>query len=571
MVPIRLLPPEVTARIAAGEVVERPASAVKELVENALDAGATSVAVEVKGGGVTLLRITDDGCGIPADEVPLALERHATSKVAVADDLDAIGTLGFRGEALHAISAVSLLTVTTRTHDADVGLRYSVRWGEHEGRELIGCAPGTTITVQELFGNTPARRNFLRSATAEASRIADTVSHLALAHPEVRFRLVVEGRTTLSTPGSGSLREAVAAVYGVDVAHALLDVSAELEGYTLLGLASPPSLTRANRGYQSFFVNGRWIYHRALSVALEEAYQHLLQQGRYPVAVLHLALPPADLDVNVHPSTREVRFRQEGRAFRLVQQGVRGALLAFSPVQSVNVPSLLQPTHPTSLSNAAPAATSALPTLSPPALSAPPPAATPRQAMPLLRVFGQVEQTYVVAEGPDGVYLIDQHAAHERILFEQVKAQAAGRTPAQQALLEPWSVTLTPRQEALLAGSREALEGLGFGVEPFGERTWLVRAVPAVLPKRESAPGHALVAVLDLMAGEQRVSERGDLAAASIACHGAVRAGMTLGILEMVELVRQLEQTASPHTCPHGRPTMVHLSSRHLEREFGRR
>jgi len=560
--PIRVLSPHTAARIAAGEVIERPASVVKELVENSLDAGARQVIVELQDGGLRSIRVTDDGAGIPADEVALAFQRHATSKIDDASDLQCIDTLGFRGEALPSIAAVASVTMTTCPPGSPAGHYMKLSNGRVIEEGPAGCPPGTSVAVQGLFAEVPARRKFLTSPGAERARVGELVSRFAMAFPEVRFRFLSDGRESFASPGTGSLLDVLVVIYGMDVGQALLQVSGEEAGYEVSGFVSPPSLSRANRGRITFLVNRRWVQSRPLSVALEQAYHGLLQQGRYPIAVVELRMPPEEVDVNVHPTKREVRFRQEGRAFSVVQRAVRGVLIARSPVPEVS-PERLGPSAP-------PLA---------PALAgqaAPPPPERPGQgrliaseSLPRLRVLGQMGNAYLVAEGPDGLYLIDQHAAHERILFERVRKAFTEGAAGVQTLLEPATAELTYTQSELLRESRELLEQYGFQLEEFGERAYLVRGVPSAM--NDSDPAQGLRDVLDLMSSEFKLLERQDAVAASIACHSAIRAGRRLSAEEMSGLVRQLEGTSNPNTCPHGRPTMIRLSAEHLERGFGRR
>ena len=569
--PIRVLPPALAAKIAAGEVVERPASVVKELVENSLDAGASQVTVEIESGGVGRVRVVDDGQGIAASEVELAFQRHATSKLETPDQLDAVATLGFRGEALPSIAAVSHLTMTSRPGGAEGGHRVELRWGElvRSGRQ--GCPPGTTVEVVDLFGNLPARRKFLKSTGTETSRVSELVTRYGLAFPQVRFRLVVDGRAALATPGNGRPRETLLALYGADVASGMLEVLGEdpETAYRVEGFASPPSVHRANRTYMTFFVNHRWVQNRMLSYALEEAYHGLLPEKRYPLAAVNLSLPYGEVDVNSHPAKREVRFHLEGKVFSTLQRAVRAALMADSPVPQMRVAT--QTGGP-----AAPGA-GAGPSFFPRSAfghpredySAPPDAAAPRQAPPALKIVGQVQLTYVVAEGPDGMYLVDQHAAHERVLFDQLRRRAAERSPQSQPLLEPATVELTAGQAEVLGNHAEFLKGYGFEVESFGGNAYLLRSVPAILTTQD--PGQSLLNVLDMVAFEGLLRQQEDVLAASIACYGAIRAGKHLTEVEMRALIEQLECADNPHTCPHGRPTMIHFSSYHMEREFGRR
>ena len=556
---------------------------VKELLENSIDAGATQVTVEIRGGGIGLIRVADDGEGVPADELPLAFRRHATSKLDSAEQLDRVSTMGFRGEALPSIAAVSNVSVVTRIRDETVGSRIVLQWGEvmDEGGE--GCAAGTVIEVSDLFGNQPARRKFLRSAQAETARVQELVSRYALAFPEIRFRLVNDGRTSLTTPGSGQPREALLSVYGSQVAQSMIEVDAEdaETGYAVEGFTAAPSVSRANRTYLTFFVNRRLVQSRMLSFAVKEAYSGLLQVKRYPVAAINLVIPYADVDVNSHPAKREVRFHHENRVFSLTQRAVRAALVSDSPVPTA----VLSPepgqragfgpfgrggSRAKSPSNSYSGQGSADASLSRPTIP------SGGETLPLmgrpavpLRVVGQLKLTYIVAEGPEGMYLVDQHAAHERTLFDRICAEREENRAASQPLLAPVNVELTPSHATTLLDNMQAVTDYGFQLEPFGERSYLLRAVPSVLTKDD--PARALIDILDMATLEGLTRQKEDVMAASIACHAAVRAGQALSDAEMRALLEQLEATANPHTCPHGRPTMVHFSSYHVEREFGRR
>lgn len=579
--PIRVLPADLAARIAAGEVVERPASVVKELLENSIDAGASQITVEIQAGGVELIRVVDDGSGIPADEVLLAFQRHATSKLTSPEQLDRVATMGFRGEALPSIAAVSRLAVQTRPHDETAGFRLALKWGEAVDSGSEGCAPGTAIEASELFGNQPARRKFLRSAQSETSRVQELVSRYALAFPEVRFRLVNDGRVSLNTPGSGQPREALLAVYGSQVAAGMLEVQAEdpETGYAVEGFAAAPSVSRANRTYMTFFVNRRLIQSRMLSFAVEEAYAGLLQVKRYPVAAINVVLPYEDVDVNSHPAKREVRFHNENRIFSLTQRAVRAALVSDSPVPTFSQTGGGQGAFSSYGSYGGGGRNDRASG----ALSSGygggderPPGATGGEALTLLgrpavplRVVGQLKLTYIVAEGPEGMYLVDQHAAHERTIFDRIIQRREGREAISQSLLAPVSVELPPSHATTLQDNLEAITAYGFQVEHFGERTYLLRAVPSVLTADD--PAKTLVDILDLATLEGLTRQKEDIMAASIACHAAIRAGQSMTEAEMTALLEQLDATPNPHTCPHGRPTMIHFSSYHVEREFGRR
>lgn len=580
--PIKLLSPELAAQIAAGEVVERPASAVKELLENALDAGAARISIEIRGGGIERIRVVDDGSGIPAAEVALAFQHHATSKLSGPEQLDAIGTLGFRGEALPSIAAVSRMTLTTRPPAAESGYAIEYAWGQLLKEGAQGGPPGTAVTVADLFGNLPARRKFLKSAQAEGGRCHDLVSRYALAYPEIAFRLTIGDRQALATPGNGRAADALLAVYGAEAAAAMLEVAGQdpETGYRLAGFAGAPNLHRANRTYMTFFVNRRWIQSRLLSFALEEAYHGLLPEKRYPLAALNLILPYSAVDVNSHPAKREVRFHQEGKVYAALQRAVRAALVAAAPVRefrgSRRAPAAADSTATpgffrSPLDSRAPGQAAASAASRPVDGNGPPAAAmTPQQALPTLRVVGQVRLTYIVAESPDGMYLVDQHAAHERVLFDRIVRQAAQREVPSQPLLTPAAVELTPAQAETLESHQEFLRTYGFGLEPFGDRnSYLLRAMPAILTSQD--PAQSLRDVLDMAAFDGLLREREDILAASVACHSAIRAGQSLTDAEMRALLEQLEVTDSPHTCPHGRPTLLHFSSYHMEREFGRR
>jgi DNA mismatch repair protein MutL len=579
VVSIRVLPPEVARRIAAGEVVERPASVVKELVENSLDAGASRISVEVGEGGLKLLRVSDNGCGIEAEELELAFRRHATSKLPSDNDINAVSTLGFRGEALPSIAAVSELEAISRPAGSAAASMIRLEGGAVADLGAAPGAVGTAITVRNLFRRQPARLKFLRTPSAEASQVATVVSHYALAYPEVAFSLVVDGRETFATPGSGSRREAVAGVYGTGTAEAMIEVAESSEGHQMEALIGPPSISRANRSYITVFINRRWVRSRPLTFAVEEAYRNLLLSGRFPIAVVDLRLPPEEVDVNVHPAKVEVRLRDERRVFAMVQRPIRAALAGLSAQGYAGGPAWPR---------AAPGAFVAVgPDLSmdEPRLRAEP-TATPRPLpamqealparIPVLRALGQAGTTYIIAEGPAGLYLIDQHAAHERVLFESIRTSMAALPAATQGLLTPVALELTPQQEALVLSLREALKEHGFEIEAFGPRGrsagasgYLLRAAPAVM--RIDDPARRFVEVLDLLTREDGPVDPRERIAASLACHSAARAGQTLSMEEMRDLLRQLEDCEMPQTCPHGRPTMLHLSAEELARRFSRR
>ena len=565
--PIKVLDKKLVSQIAAGEVVERPASVVKELVENALDAGATQVAVEVRGGGISLIRIMDNGTGIPSAEVALAFERYATSKIGNLADLQSIATLGFRGEALPSIAAVSQVDILTGAAGETTGTYISVQEGKVSVRKSQARPQGTTVTVRDLFRSIPARRKFLKSVPTENSHVANVVSQYALAYPEVSFALFLEGRKALGTAGKGRLIDSIIEVYGAEIARQMLEVPESEWGsgeaqIKVTGMVGSPSISRSGRGYLSFFINRRWVNSRLLAWGVEEAYHGLLPQGKHPVAVITISLPPSEVDVNIHPTKSEVKFQHEHQVFTAVQKAVRQTLIAQTPVPRIEevavaygVPSRQAEIDwssggvgQSSISQAFEAARPLTVTL------------------PVLRVLGQLMSSYIVAEGPGGLYLIDQHAAHERIVFERVREQRSRGESEVQGLLEPVPFEVTPQQEAVLNSHQPELAESGFSLELFGDRTYLVRSVPQALSEGDW-PG----ALRDLLDSGEKMDDWGERIAISIACHsGAVRAGQLLSDDEMRALVRQLEKTAVPHTCPHGRPTLIHLSAGQLRREFGR-
>ncbi len=638
-----MLDPDSAAKIAAGEVVERPASVAKELIENAIDAGATDVRVELKDGGVALLRVADDGCGIAADELPLAFQRHATSKISTIDDLPLVATLGFRGEALPSIAAVAQVTVATRRPQDAGGSQLRIHGGQVVEHGPAGCPAGTSVAVRELFFNTPARRKFLKTPLAEGGQVTRLVGHFALAYPGVAFHLLADGRPVFQSSGQGDLLDVIARLYGPEVARGMIPVELD-DQLRVRGYVSQPQVSRASRSHISLFVNGRLIQGRGLLHAVEEAYASLLMAGRHPVAVLNVSLDPAQVDVNVHPSKAEVKFAAERQVLGRVHHAVHAAVARYAPVPVIQVrapllgavPGPAEPLGayagpelawdggagapagggpadggwPASFAPGAgaggPAAgggpggggTSAWPGtgawggaggaaagggLSGGGAGAWPGAGAPGaevlaggqgmlHTLPMLRVLGQLALTYIIAEGPGGLYLIDQHAAHERVrldAIERSRRNDTGQAPDAQLLLQPLTIEVSPAQAEAAVAARPALSRLGIELEPFGDRTFLLRAIPAAM--RLDRARETVAAMLDQLAAESAPPDWDDAAAHLLACHTAVRAGQPLSEEEMRALIGQLEQCWSPHACAHGRPTMVHLSQAQLEREFGRR
>ncbi|MBK8822597.1 MAG: DNA mismatch repair endonuclease MutL [Anaerolineales bacterium] len=512
--PIRLLSSDVSSQIAAGEVVERPASVVKELTENALDAGAKNISISIVDAGRTLIEVADDGHGIPADELELAAARHATSKLVQSDDLFHIQTLGFRGEALASIGSVSHMSITSRVASAKEGARLKVDGGISGKVEKVGAPVGTVLRVENLFYNVPARLKFLKTDVTERRAIDSLVTRYALAYPNVRFKVTDGKQATLQTAGDGDRRSILAALYGVDVAKQMLEVMAVEEGLSLTGFISPTSLTRSNRKEITFFVNGRWVQEFSLTTALLQAYHTLLMVGRYPLTALFLDIDPEDVDVNVHPTKAEVRFRSQDKIFSFVQRSARKALLAYTPVASVS-PQLWGSRSEQSerrevgidwsighdsvdsgqnaesrMLNADDAQSS----IDNQKSEIESPSFAP---VPLLRLIGQIGSTYIVAEGPDGLYLVDQHAAHERVLFEKLMAQHDRKSIPSQFLLAPEVVTLPPQSAKALMSQLPFLNHFGFEVEEFGTNTFQVRAMPALFAGGD--PSFALRALVGIL------------------------------------------------------------------------
>lgn len=573
--PIRILPAHVASQIAAGEVAERPASVVKELVENALDGGATQVIVRVEGAGKRLISVSDDGVGIAIEELPLAVARHATSKITSAEDLHRIMTLGFRGEALAAIGSVSRLTITSRLADAESGGQLRVEAGNAGRVETVGAPVGTLVQVEDLFFNLPARLKFLKKDVTERRQIDELVTRYALAYPHVRFKLAQDGNVSLQTSGSGDQREVLAAVFGVETARQMLTVLAEYEDLKISGYISPLTLTRSNRREITFFINGRWVQDAGLTSALVQAYHTMLMVGRYPLAAVFLEVPPELVDVNVHPAKAEVRFRDRDQVFSGVQRAVRRALLAYTPVASLEIEYPRKPAQFSLSGRSDPSAVEIKPwqaeseeakdsqILSPGSTFT-------RTHIPILRLIGQIAGTYLVAEGPDGLYLVDQHAAHERVLYEKFLAQRSSAIPWQN-LLSPVAVEFTPAAARLLENQLDLLKDLGFAVDSFGANTFLVRSMPAIFSSLD--PAAALRTLVEDFEEDETPfgSEIEARIIARICKRAAVKAGQTLSPQEQKALLNELESCRSPRTCPHGRPTMIHLSVDLLERQFGRR
>jgi DNA mismatch repair protein MutL len=547
---IHLLAPEVADAIAAGEVIERPASVVKELVENAIDADARRISVDVRGAGKISIRVSDDGGGIAADDLAMAFVRHATSKVMSLTDLNAIKSLGFRGEALASIASVADVECSS------AGSRIRVRAGELIEQGSGPLLPGVTMEVKDLFANVPARLKFLKSDATELAAIKDVVTAFALLHPHVRFQLALDGRSAVSTTGDGDRRRAVASIHGVPVAAEML----EMVGMPLVtGMVSQPRMSRGSRDGIVLAVNGRPISSRPLLYALEECYQGRLERGRHPIAVIDIGIDSELVDVNVHPAKREVRFREEGAVFSALQRAARSALGGSEPYRYQSTESAPQ---------AAPRETAPQLTLHE-AVSALATAdrVAERAAQNVLRPIGQVGPGYLVAEGPQGLVLVDQHAAHERVLYNRLLERLRTGRGMSQPLLMPQAIDVEPRLIAAAADHREDLANLGLEYEEFGPRSLRITAVPVEMPA-----GRATAAVQETLAALADNRDGGALekAAAALACHSAVRFGDVLDLAEQRRLLVDLEAAEESVTCPHGRPTRLLLEWQDLTRHFRR-
>ena len=657
---IQVLDKQVAELIAAGEVVERPSSVIKELVENAVDAGASVVTVEIRRGGTTFMRVTDNGCGISQEDVPTAFLRHATSKIAKQDDLDSIMTLGFRGEALASISAVAHVELLTKTREAQTGVRYTCGGEEEPTLEEAGCPDGTTILIRDLFYNTPARMKFLKKDSTEGNSIAGILDKMALSHPEISFRFIRDGKEQLHTPGDNKLSSAIYAVYGREFSSTLIPVEYELEHVKVKGFISAPAGSRPNRSMQNFFINGRYIRCRTAMAALEEAYKGSLMVGKFPACVLHLELAFGAVDVNVHPAKMEVRFVNERPIFDAVYHGVRSALAAgdkpkvmewrrpqpspYAPVlerqeqtrlaegkgpemalrrekpevwtgvlRDSDAPDRSGPKLPEAWAKIleeepqpepAPAVPSPekgefegvlgpkSPVFDPkkpekvpekpffdpkePEIAQNLPESPPKvpqepqpDPVPPSRVVGEAFGTYLILErGNDELVFIDKHAAHERLLYERLKAQGSGGEA--QALLEPVAVTLDKEEYTQLLAHGEELSAAGFEIDDFGAGTVLVRSVPLLLDGADAAG--AVMEIAGHLAAHRKdlTTEHLDWVYHNVACRAAMKAGDPISREEMISLVEELERNPQVRYCPHGRPVYILLRRRDIERQFGR-
>lgn len=621
MAKIQVLDKHVAELIAAGEVVERPSSVIKELVENSIDAGASAITVEIQNGGITFMRVTDNGCGISPEDVETAFLRHATSKVATAADLDSIGSLGFRGEALASISAVSHVELLTRTAEAELGVRLVSDGGEVREISEAGCPTGTTIVVRDLFYNVPARMKFLKKDVGEGNSVAGIMDKIALSHPEIAFRLIRDKKDVLHTPGDNQLSSAIYAVYGKEFLQTLIPVDYSLQGIQITGYISKPSGARPNRAMQNFFINGRFVKSRTAFAALEEGFKGSVTVGRFPACVLQMTMDFSTLDVNVHPAKLEVRFVNERPIFDAVYHAVKSALTAgdkpkdmplapkrppVQPYQPVTAPEQIRIAAP---KKPVPVYTAPVLHDSEEQLSVKKPMATrieslldrevvpekkvvpmeekkpivpapvslpvieeqepePYQEEVLHRFIGEAFNTYIILEYGDGLMLIDKHAAHERLLYEKLKSEQAGQEA--QTLLAPLPVTLDKASYNAVIHNLEVLDRVGFCIEDFGEGTVLLRSAPLNLEGQDAAG--AIIEISGYLAQNPMAlsTEYMDWVYHNVACRAAIKGGRKSDSTELIALAKRLEENPEIRYCPHGRPISVRIKKYEIEKQFKR-
>ena len=634
---IQILDQDTINQIAAGEVVERPASVVKELMENAIDAGATAVTVEIRQGGIGFIRITDNGCGIPKEELPLAFLRHSTSKIHSAADLLTVASLGFRGEALSSIAAVSQVELITKTTDSLTGSRYRIEGGEEKGLEEVGAPEGTTFISRNLFFNTPARRKFLKTETTEAGHVADLVEKIALSHPEISIRLIVNNQNRLHTSGNHNLKDIIYTIYGREIAGNLLNVSEEREGMRISGFIGKPMIARGNRNFENYFINGRYIKSRLISKAIEDGYKSYMMQHKYPFTLLHFTIEPELIDVNVHPSKMELRFKDGEAVYQMVYHAVTSALSGKELIPTASLPEPKVPNQPEGSGqpesqcrpevsvqqkmqsqaegysqpknrsasdngsfSKAPSSHGPEPfekkrmeamgiVKEPPSPYGKEPPVPPsaeekkeeqlelfdgrllsEEARKRHRLIGQVFDTYWLVEYDGSLYIIDQHAAHEKVLFEQNFASLKSREYTSQYISPPIILSLSMREAELLNRSIDVFRQVGFEIEPFGGSEFAVRAVPGNL--LSLAKKELLMEMIDSLSEEggriapESVYDR----IATMSCKAAVKGNTNLSFAEADQLIDSLLKLENPYQCPHGRPTIISISKYEMEKKFKR-
>ncbi|MBN1688369.1 MAG: DNA mismatch repair endonuclease MutL [Candidatus Omnitrophica bacterium] len=583
---IKVLPENIANRIAAGEVIERPGSIAKELIENSLDAGARTIEIDIRHGGKSLIRVSDDGCGMSAEDAELAFSRHATSKISDVEDLNKIATYGFRGEALPSIAAVSRTKVLTRPENPSNGIEMSIEGGKLKSAKEAPCAKGTTVEVRDLFFNTPARRKFLKADTTEMGHILDVVTNMAFSRLDVRFILKSLDKVLLDLPQASSVRERAVLVYGDNIAKQLIDIEGETQNLKVKGVVGKPAIARSNRASQSFFINKRWIKAFPFSYALQAAYHGLLMQGQYPFAILHLEMDLERVDVNVHPTKQEVRISSEAAIKSFLKELVAGAISKerdraprWGVIDTKGQSGAIQRESIIS-SDSLGIKQEDLVTVAEPVVSY-----TSREAaegqkpirfsdrLKITKILGQIHQTFIVAETEEGMVLVDQHAAHERVMFEVLMKNFESGKPAKQGLLMDEILEVKPKHREFFDQSRPTLEAIGFEIETFGEGSFVIRSVPAILG--DVQPSGLLEAFLEEKEeGKVRTSleNQKEEVAALIACkRKSVKAHEAMSLAAMESLLKQLGQCDNPFNCPHGRPTLIKYSFGEMEKQFKRK
>ena len=594
MANVKLLDTSTINKIAAGEVVERPASVVKELVENAIDAGARRIEIEIQNGGKALIRVTDDGTGMSREDAALSVKRHATSKLSTAADLQRITTLGFRGEALPTIAAVSKFTLQTRRAEDELGTKIKIDGGKLQDTHEIGCKVGSTVLVEDLFFNTPARLKFLKSTPTEANKIHDFIVKLALSRPQVAFRFINGNRTALATPGNGNLLDTLSAIYGTELTDSLLTLKQDDDNLKLAGYVTKPNILKSYRGWQTFIINGRVVENRTISKAVDEAYKSLIPKTGFPLAIVIIDVPQSSIDVNVHPQKIELKFDDEGKIFKAVYHAVRQAVegkddtpehdlteVAAAPetphFEQLDLSQELQepPPKKTSERKKKPKddfdLEKTLPPVEPKELPKSQPKVEPPKKSFELEPIGQVARCYIVAQGGNDLYLVDQHAAHERILFDRL-SNYAERIPAQGLLIHR-VIKFDSREAELIEKNLSVFAELGFTLEPSGDKEFRLIEVP--LDAADTDAEDLLRGIItEIFDG---VNEADDIAKkirqamlATTACKAAIKAGQELNFRQMEILLNELSTTAHPHTCPHGRPTIIKFTADDLAKMFKR-
>ncbi len=614
MAQIMALDHQTIDKIAAGEVVEKPASVVKELVENAIDSGATAISVEINNGGIELIRVTDNGCGIEQEQVPLAFLRHATSKITSVDDLLYLNTLGFRGEALASISAVSKVEMITKTKDAFIGYRFCVEGGEVTEQQEVGAPVGTTVIVRNLFYNTPARRKFLKSPATEGAYITELMQHLAMSMPNLSVKLTVNHLTRFHTSGNGDLKEVIYRIYGRDTAGSMMPIQYHIEGIDIEGYLGKPELARANRSYENYFINRRYVKSELIASGIEEAYKNHMMQHRFPFCALHINIDSTLLDVNVHPTKMEVRFSDQERLMSLLTQALRSTLEGKELIQEVHIeeePEAIQPIEKTpepfeeqrikdltiseivevnpiaqkifgddSISNSSPSTEihaniikqkDTVIVEKPEQMELFDDKMLTKEAKSQYHVLGQLFRTYWLIEYQDKLYLMDQHAAHEKVKYEQFVKRLESQSVVSQNLNPPIIVELQPVEENIFLANVAVFKQMGFEIDSFGGNEYAIRSVP--LDLYACGEKELFLEVLDSLADNKVDTNNPDVIlrkVASMACKAAVKGNQAMSEKELIALLDQMLELDNPYNCPHGRPTMISMSKYEIEKKFKR-